>query len=348
MGLLSGILGGVAQNALGGLLGGGVKGSSQEQDFTRTSEATTDNYNLGFTRSSTGPGEFTGGLFNDVFLPSAVSALNAVPQGAYSGPLSAGADPLQVSANQGAEQVAFDAIGQGSGVRGLANDLLSGRTLDARTNPGFTGVVDSATRPLIENFTDNVVPQITSSAIASGAYGGSRNGVALGLASDRLQKSLLDTTSNLAYNNFQQERQRQLQAPSLLQSAFGLDLQPFQVAQALGGDRRGFAQDAIQENFQLDQLARSQPFATVGQFGQLLQQVGDRLGTGLNEGSANSAQNSLSRSVGVQSQDKGTFGNLQDATNYGAGIDYLNNNNNGLFGRIQNSIPGLIQYGNSL
>lgn len=351
MSLFGGLASGVLSSALGGLFGGGgsVQDAAQNMDFTRTSESDADAYSTGFTRSSSGPGEFTGGLFQDVFLPSALSAFQSSPTGSYTGPLSAAPDALQIQANQGAEQTAFNAIGQGQGVRTLADQLLSGQTLDPRTNPGFSGVVSAATRPAIESFSQDVVPQLTSQAIASGAYGGSRNGIALGLAADRLGQSLQDTTSNLAYSNFQAERQRQLQAPSLLGAAYSLDQQPFQTASALGAERQGFAQDAINENYQLDQLARTQPFQSVGQFGSLLQQVGDQLGTGINEGSQNSAQTSFDRSVGVQSQDPGTFGTLTNALNLGAGYDYLQNSGNpGIFSGIQSAIPGLIQYGNTL
>lgn len=344
--------GGGALSALGGiassLFGGGVQDPTQNQSTVRNESQNSQSAQSSASTQTSGPGEFTGGIFNDVFLPSVLNAFGSVGLDPYSGPLSAGADPLQIAANQGAEQAAFGAIGQGQGIRGLAEQLISGQTLNSFSNPGFEGVLTAATRPAIQAFNESVVPQITSSAIANGAYGGSRNGIALGLAADRLGESLQDTTSNLAYQNFQTERGRQLNAGSLLNQAFGLDQQPFQTASALGAERRGFAQDQINENVQLDSLARSQPFETIGQLGQLLAMVGDRQGAGQNEGLSNSQSVGTSTSNGMQTQDAGTFGNLLNGLNFGAGAEYLGRENPGMFDSIQGNIPRMIQLGNSL
>lgn len=318
-GLTGLITGGAGAGLLGDAIGGLFGGSSQSGESSRTETGSRDQYSTGFSDQQSGPGDFTAPAFNDVFLPTLLQAFSDIGISPFSGPLVAGADPLQVAANEASLGLAADNVGQGGGVRDLANELISGSTLNPMTSPGFAQMLQAATRPAIQAFGEQVVPQITSNAIASGAFGGSRNGVALGLASDRLGENLADTGSQLAYSNAQAERTRQLQsAPQLLQSAFALDAAPLNLAMQLGNQRQDFTQDQITENAQLDQMARSQPFAQLGQFGQLLNLIGNQRQVGTTESAQNSASIGTSTGTFMQEQDPGAFGNLQNLVNAGA------------------------------
>lgn len=337
-------------SALSGLLGGGsedIRGFSQGGNSSSVEQSETDSYATNFNTQDTGPGQFTAGLFNDVYLPSLVSAFQSVGTDPYSGPLVAGADPLQVQANTAGEQLAFDSVGQGAGVRGLAEQLISGETLDPSRAPGFQGVLSSAIQPLLDQFSEVIVPQITSSAINSGAYGGSRNGIALSSAADDLQENILDTSSQLAYTNYNAERERQLNAGSLLGQAFTLDSTPIDYANNLGAQRREFANDEITENYQLDQLARTQPFEAVGQFGAGLGLVGDRSSVGEGEQASNQTQFTEALRQFFQIQDKGTVGNATDALTLGTAQTRLNDFDPTLLSQISNNANTLLNLGNS-
>ena len=80
--------------------------------------------------------------------------------------------------------------------------MLSGKADTTTLDP----VVNSALRRLSDNFNEQVVPNIGGSANVSGQYGGSRHGIAEGLAAKGLAQSMGDTSAamyNSAYNNAQ-------------------------------------------------------------------------------------------------------------------------------------------------
>ena len=80
--------------------------------------------------------------------------------------------------------------------------LLSGRP----DNPYLDSVSNAITRKLTRNMMEQVMPGIRSDAILSGQYGGSRQGIAEGLAASRLNEDLAPALTNLyggAYENAQ-------------------------------------------------------------------------------------------------------------------------------------------------
>lgn len=66
------------------------------------------------------------------------------------------------------------------------SQLLSGRVNTRYLDPMAASITNQITR----NATENILPQIRSDAIASGQYGGSRQGIAEGLAMSRLNQDL--------------------------------------------------------------------------------------------------------------------------------------------------------------
>lgn len=88
---------------------------------------------------------------------------------------------------------------------GALSSLLSGRVNTDALDP----VADNAMRRMTESFNEQVMPGIRGGAIASGQYGGSRQGVAEGLASKGLSYGISDMIANMynnAYNTAQQNQ----------------------------------------------------------------------------------------------------------------------------------------------
>jgi hypothetical protein len=83
---------------------------------------------------------------------------------------------------------------------GAVTDILSGKYLNADSNPYLASYTQAALRPITQQYTESVLPNIRSEAMTAGGFGGTRQGVAEGLASDRFGKAIGDTTSNI-YNN---------------------------------------------------------------------------------------------------------------------------------------------------
>src|SRR5882672_353142 len=63
------------------------------------------------------------------------------------------------------------------------NFLTSGAVLNPSSNAALQQAIEGATRPIVENFQNTVLPGISQDAVASGGFGGTRQGIAEGLAS---------------------------------------------------------------------------------------------------------------------------------------------------------------------
>jgi hypothetical protein len=87
-------------------------------------------------------------------------------------------------------------------------------------NPYMQGMADDITRRTNENLTRNVLPAIGRGAVAAGGYGGSRQGIAEGLAMAGSQDSLSGNLANLMGGQFNTDRNYGLQSDALDLSAY--------------------------------------------------------------------------------------------------------------------------------
>lgn len=110
-----------------------------------------------------------------------------------SGQQIAGAD--RVNSQSVDPMAAFRSMG-GANPTGSINQMLSGQVNTSALDP----VVNNAMRRMGENFNEQVMPGIGQAASAAGQYGGSRQGIAEGLAQKGLAYSMGDMASNM-YNN---------------------------------------------------------------------------------------------------------------------------------------------------
>lgn len=113
-----------------------------------------------------------------------------------------------------------DAAELGGANTRAVTDILQGKYLTAESNPYLTSYTNAAIRPLTQQFTESVLPNIRSDAMTTGGFGGTRQGVAEGLASDRFGRAIGETTSgiyNNAYNQGMSQFSRAIdQAPGAL------------------------------------------------------------------------------------------------------------------------------------
>lgn len=107
--------------------------------------------------------------------------------------------------------------------------MLSGRP----DNPYLDQQAAAITGQLTRNLNENVMPGIRSEALASGQYGGSRQGIAEGLAASRLNQDLAPALTNLYGTAFENAQQRKFGTASQLND------QAFQ--NAVGNANRQFA-----------------------------------------------------------------------------------------------------------
>lgn len=141
------------------------------------------------------------------------------------------------------------------------NFLTSGATLDPNSNMALQAATQAAIRPFIENFQTNVMPGIASEAVSAGGFGGTRQGIAEGLASRALLQQTGDITANMANSAYTQGLQALIQGQGLQQNALGALMQ---------GNIQG--QQAQQGAAGLQQQGLQGMLGALGQSGNIMQQ----------------------------------------------------------------------------
>lgn len=69
-------------------------------------------------------------------------------------------------------------------------------------NPAYGQAVDAAVRPIQDQFLQSVLPNIRTSSVGSGQYGGSRQDLANNIATQSYLREVGDTTGQLAYDTY--------------------------------------------------------------------------------------------------------------------------------------------------
>lgn len=166
-------------------------------------------------------------------------------------------------------------------------------------------MIAAATRPLVQQFSENVVPTISSQFSRAGRYGSGAMERALGTASESFGRALGDVTSNIVGQDYARERGFQQQALGFLPSAaaqapqfYAQQFLPSQTLAQVGAQREAIAAQPLQEAIQRYQYQQQLPYAQLsgylssiygsplGSLGQQPQQQGNsflqNLGAGLN------------------------------------------------------------------
>jgi hypothetical protein len=121
-------------------------------------------------------------------------------------------------------------------------------------NPYQQAMMEAATRPLTQQFSQEILPGISSLYSKSGRLGSGSMERALGTATEGFGRALGDVTSNLAGSQYQQERARQQQAQfqqaALAQAApqmYGQQFLPSQTLGQVGAQREAISAQPLQE-----------------------------------------------------------------------------------------------------
>jgi hypothetical protein len=180
------------------------------------------------------------------------------PPARYPGSTVAGFDPAQV-AGQG---MALDAAGaQADLARGgadRANFFTSGDIWKPENNPALAGAVDAATRPITNAYERKVLPGIRGEAVTTGNFGGSRQGVAEGIASGEMLNAVGDTSAKLVNNAYDTNINAQLKALGLIPTLQNAQLAPAVTTSGVGDVRQSLEQAQLNADvagFNYDQMA---------------------------------------------------------------------------------------------
>lgn len=166
------------------------------------------------------------------------------------------------------ESQQFNDGGTDSAVARSNTQLLN--ATDVNNNPALAGAIKAAQRPVVEQFTGagGVLSNIRNNGVTSGTFGGSRQGIAEGLAMQGLQRQLGDISStmgNQAYNaglQAQTAATNNLMETQIARLGLGNDAvknqaminmmrtAPMEIASGIGRQQEGFQQ--LQNNYNAD------------------------------------------------------------------------------------------------
>jgi len=135
------------------------------------------------------------------------------------------------------------------------------------SNPYQQQMMQAATRPLEQQFSNQVLPNIASLFSKAGRYGSGAMQNALGTATEGFGRALGDITSNIAGQQYQQERGLQQQAQmgqaALAAAApqiYGQQFLPTQQLAQVGAAREAIAAQPLQEQMARFQFGQQLPY----------------------------------------------------------------------------------------
>lgn len=197
-------------------------------------------------------------------------SLEGTPLQQYSGETVAGFTPEQTLAQDLTTQRALTGnplLGQ---AQQLTSDTLQGKYLDPNSNPWLEKSFQSAAGDVTNKFLQTTMPEIKKAAIGAGAYGGSRQGVAEGIASTGLQDELGKVATGIYSPAYTQERslmgQAATQAPALAEA----DYTDISKLAGVGEEKQGMQQSLDDAAKQAYQFTQTEPWNRLGMYSNLV------------------------------------------------------------------------------
>lgn len=208
---------------------------------------------------------------------------------------------LQSQENIARQQAPILGAAQGAFLQSLGgiSNTAAGQYLNA--NPYQQQMIQAATRPLEQAFSNQVLPGISSLYSKSGRLGSGSMERALSSASEGFGRSIGDISANIAGTQFQQERglqqQAALQLANLAQQApsiYGQQFIPSQQLAQVGAQREAIAGQPLQEAMNRFSYEQQLPYQQLSGF--LSSIYGSPLGS---FGVPNTMQPSTNRTTGA-------------------------------------------------
>lgn len=177
------------------------------------------------------------------------------------------------SANNTSQQVMQQMQQSGQQMAPGMQFLTSGQALDPNSNVALRSATEAAVRPFIENFQTSILPGIASDAITAGGYGGTRQGIAEGLAAKALMQQTGDITANMANSAYGQGLNAMTQGLGIGQQQNATNLQGILGAGGLQNQAANQIMQGILSGGQFQQQAMGGMAGLLGNSGNILQQM---------------------------------------------------------------------------
>lgn len=130
-------------------------------------------------------------------------------------------------------------------------------------NPYLPQQSQAITNQVNQNLQQQQLPGINSGAIAAGGFGGSRQGIAQGLAIGQTNQALGNSLANLNFNAWNQDQQNALQRQQI-DNSYALGNKSLDNSYNLGLGNLGLGQMQAQQNFYTNQRGQDLQQAGLG------------------------------------------------------------------------------------
>lgn len=116
------------------------------------------------------------------------------------------------------------------------------------SNPAVMNMINAQGSLINDQLTRNWLPQIRSGAIGAGQYGGSRQGIAEGLAMGEASKALANSAAQTQLGAYEQAVRQQAAGAGAYPSALSMGFAPGSMLQGFGDTLQGMDAQSISEN----------------------------------------------------------------------------------------------------
>jgi hypothetical protein len=158
------------------------------------------------------------------------------------------------------------------GSTGAGRDLLNLGQATARGDfvrpdaPHIRGMIEAATRPVAENYTDVILPSLRSGAAGVGGFDNLRRNLVEAQAGQDYSNTISDLARQIVYGSTMAERDRQNSAGNLIAQSLPMLLAPGQIQAGVGGAERADINAELQNEllkFQEQVSAATRPLNAV-------------------------------------------------------------------------------------
>lgn len=167
---------------------------------------------------------------------------------------------LQNQAQQGAVNQAMGPLmGFTQNMMG-ASQFLNSDALNPDTNPWLKATAQAAIRPISENLTQTVLPNVRSQSYADGFFGGSGQHTAESQAINLATRNMGDVTGKIYGDAYQQGMDNMVKNLALAPQTAQMSLFPWQVMEGVGGQQYSRDTAAAGDAFNRAMMAQQMPY----------------------------------------------------------------------------------------
>lgn len=156
------------------------------------------------------------------------------------------------------QQQALGAAGRiGNQTAATSSAIQDAMNVDVVGDPRTQALADAVTQPIQDQFSEQVLPSISSGASAAGAFGGTRQGLQEAAAGREFGRAMGETRANVFNDAYRTQLDQRLNAAGMLPMLNQQQLLPAQITQGVGEQRTMRDQqeiDADRERFEFQQF----------------------------------------------------------------------------------------------